>query len=147
MSEDKSIQIVLENDELEAAQASARTAGVDFEIQPKSQFIDPVSIILVAGGVWAIGVFVVELLDRRHGGIIIDLRPSAQQLVRRDRSVPYGWALVIAVDGTVSINVHDAPKSASERLIGEIIQGVLKSASDVAAAAAKAIGADKVKQN
>jgi hypothetical protein len=147
MSEDKFIQIALENEEVEAAQASARIAGIDLEIQPKSQILDPITIILVGTGAVALGKFVVDLIDRLHGGIVVDLRPSAKQLVRRDRSVPYGWALVIAADGSVSINVHDAPKGAAERLISDVIKGVLKSASEVASAATKALGADKVKQN
>jgi len=145
MTEDKSILIAVDPQDLEAAQDLARAAKVDMEVQPKSQFLDPLSIILISGGVAAIAKFTADLIDRFHGGIVVDLRPSAKQLVRRDKSVPYGWALVIAADGKVEINVHDAPKDALERWVSDIIQGVLKNTKDVAEAAAKTFGKDKVK--
>jgi hypothetical protein len=54
--------------------------------------------------------------------------------------------VVVAADGQkVDINVKDAPKDAAERWVEDIINGVVKSASDVADSAAKAFGKDKVK--
>lgn len=44
------------------------------------------------------------------------------------------------------MEIKDAPKLATERLIESIISGVLKSASDVAEAAKEAVGADKVEE-
>jgi hypothetical protein len=147
MPEEKSFHIVIERDELDDVQTVARSTGVDLQIQPKPQVIDPFTAVLVGGGVLLVAKFVVDLMDRLRGGIVIDLRPNAKELVRRDRDVPYGWALVRAADGTVSVNVHDAPRDASERLIGQIIDGVLKSAAEVAKEATKSFGQEKVKQS
>jgi hypothetical protein len=104
-------------------------------------------VVLVAGGALLVGKFVVDLIDRLRGGVVIDLRPDATNFVSRNRDVPYGWAVVRAAGGTVSINVHDAPKDASERLLGMIIDGVIKSAGEVAEEAVKSLGADKVEQD
>ena len=145
MVEEKSIRILLEPEELEQAQEAARAARVDLQIEPRPQILPAVAAVLVAGGVLAVGKFIVDLIDKLRGGVVIDLRPDATNFVSRSRDVPYGWAVVRAADGTVQINVHDAPKDASERLLGMIIDGVIKSAADVAKEAAKVLGAGNVK--
>jgi len=145
MDQNTSIQIALSQEDLALVQESARAAKVNLEVQPKSQLVDPLSIILIAGGVVAVAKFTVDLFDRLHGGVVVDLRPTAKQLIRRDKSVPYGWAMVIASDGKVEINVHDAPKDAMERWVSDIIQGVLKNAKDAGDAAKKAFGQQNVK--
>jgi hypothetical protein len=147
MTQEKSIQIAIDQGDLEAFQTLARHHKVDLEVEPKPQILDPISIILIGGGVIAVTKFTVDLIDKYRGGIIVDLRPSAKRLVSRDKSVPAGWALVVAADGKINIDVKDAPKDALERWVSEIIQGVLKNAKDVAAAAAKAFGDDKVKSD
>ena len=144
MSKEISIQIALAAEDLQAAQELARAAKLNLQVQPKSQFIDPLSIILIAGGAVAVVKFTADLIDRFHGGIIVDVRPSAKELIKRDKSVPYGWALVIAADGKVEINVHDAPKDAMERWVSEIVEGVLKNVKDVGESAAKAFGKGNV---
>jgi hypothetical protein len=145
MTEEKSISIAIDQGDLEAVQELARKAKADLQVEPKSQILDPISIILIGGGVIAVTKFTTDLIDKYRGGIIVDVRPSAAHLVSRDKSVPFGWALVIAADGKINIDVKDAPKDALERWVSDIIQGVLKNAKDVAASAGKAFGDDKVK--
>jgi len=147
MSEERSIRVLLDPEELEQAQAAARTARVDLQTEPRPEILPAIAIVLIAGGALAVGKFVVDLIDRLKGGVVIDLRPGAEHFVSRNRDVPYGWAVVRAADGTVHIDVHDSPKDASERLLGMIVEGVIKSASEVAKEAAKALGSDKVKQD
>jgi hypothetical protein len=147
MAEEKSIRILLEPDELEQAQLAARAVHVDLQTEPRPEIIPAIAVVLVAGGALLVGKFVVDLIDRLRGGVVIDLRPDATNFVSRNRDVPYGWAVVRAAGGTVSINVHDAPKDASERLLGMIIDGVIKSAGEVAEEAVKSLGADKVEQD
>jgi hypothetical protein len=147
MPEDKSIRIVLDPDDMQGAQDAARSIGVDLTVEAEPQLIPAVVAVLIAGGALAVAHFVVDLVDRLHGGIIIDLRPNAEAFVTRNRDVPYGWAVVRAADGTVSINVHDAPKDATERLITSIVNNVFDSATELAKAAAKELGPDRVKHN
>lgn len=147
MNENTEIRIVLEEDELGYAQAAARKWKVDLEIVAEPQVIEPVTAILVAGGALLVGKFVVDLIDRLRGGVLIDLRPDAKDFIKRRRGVPYGWALIRSADGKeVKIETHDAPKDAAERLLGQIIEGVLKSATEIAKVAREALGDDKVQE-
>jgi hypothetical protein len=145
MNKDKSIRVVLDPEEMQAAQDAARAAGLDLQIEQRPHILPAVTLVLMGGGALLAAKFVVDLVDRLRGGIVIDARPDATELVRRNRDVPYGWALVLAADGSVSINVHDSPKDASERLIQAIIDGVFKTAEDVTKEAGKTLGGDKVK--
>jgi hypothetical protein len=147
MAEEKSLQIVIENDELEDAQAIARTSGVDLQIQPKPQLLDPFTWILIIGTGAYVAKFVADLRDRARGGIVIDLRPNANPFIRREHELPQGWVVIRAADGTVKVDTRDAPKDASERLLAQMIDGPLKSAADVAKEAAKAFGLDKVQES
>lgn len=145
MPDDRSISILLIDEDLGTAQELARTMRVDLQILPKAQMIDPFTAILIGGGILLTGKFVVDLIDRLRGGVVIDLRPAAHYLVRRDRSLPYGWVVVEAPDGqSVKIETRDAPKDAAERLLSTIINGTLKTAQDVAKNAKEVLGEDKV---
>jgi hypothetical protein len=114
--------------------------------EPKAQALDPLSAVLIAGGVLAIAKFVIDIIDRLKGGVIIDQTQPGPVIVKRDGNVPYGWAVVIAKGGAVSIEVRDAPKDAAERLLSQIIEGVFENAAEVAKAAGEALGADRVKE-
>ena len=141
----KQIRILFDNEqELADAKRTALQLQVDFQVEPKSQFVDPVTAVLIGGGALLLGKFVVDLIEQIKGGVLVDLRPGAKALVTRTKEMPYGWVTVIARDGTVKIEVRDAPKDASERLIGQIIEGGLKSAKEVATAAVEALGKGKV---
>jgi len=147
MNQEKSVRILLEKEELGPAQQLARATPLNLQIEGTPQILDPFTAILVAGGVIAISKFVVDLIDKMRGGVTIDLTPTATYFVRRERAVPYGWAIIKAADGkSVSIETHDAPKDASERLLHDIIDGVLKNSGDIAKAATAALGASKVRQ-
>src|SRR5262249_37062683 len=101
--------------------------------------------VLTGAGIMAAH-FIVDLIEKRRGGLVIDLKPGAKNLVRRDRSVPFGWAVIRSADGVnVKIETHDAPKDASERLVGQIIDGVVKDSKAIVEAAEKLLGPGKVK--
>jgi hypothetical protein len=144
-SSEKSISIGIDNEDLKVAQEFAIEAGAELQLDTKLQFGDPVSIVLIAGGIMAVTKVTFDLIDKYRGGMIVDLRPSAEQLVRRDKSVTAGVALVITDDRKVRIEVKDAPKDALERWVSEIIRGVLKTAKDVTDSASKEFGEEKVK--
>lgn len=148
MANTRSISILLNDEDLGAAQELARTAGVDLQILPKPQVVEPVTAILVGGGIVLTVKFVADLIDRFRGGVVVDLRPDAQYFVRRDRSVPYGWAVIVAADGkSVRIETRDAPVDAGERLLKAIIDGTLKTSEEIAKAAKDSYGAGKVQES
>ena len=144
MAEHSSVRIEILPEELGDAQQLAATSRVDVTVVSEPQIVEPITALLVAGGVLTVAKFVVDLIDRLLGGVVIDLRADARSLVARDRAVPYGWAIVVATDGRVKLETHDAPKDAAERLISQIISGVLNSAKDIAKAGKQELGEGKV---
>lgn len=145
MTASREIRIRLEDELVNTAQQAAREARVDISLEAKPEVLDPFTVVVVGGGALLIGKFVVDLWDRLRGGMIIDLRPGASELVQRDSSIPAGFVVIFAADGGgVKIEVHDAPKDASERLLEKIIDGTLSSATEIAKEAAKVVGAGKV---
>lgn len=140
------VQIIVPDAELENAQQLARSAGLDAQIQPKAQLADPFSWILIGGAVLATATFIRDLVERSRGGLVIDLGRGGSERTRRQREVPFGWVLIFSPDGKeVSIEVHDAPKDTTERLLSEIVSGGYKTAVDIAEAARKILPSNKVK--
>ena len=137
---------LLSEEQLGAAREAADTASLPFRIEPKTQVIDPISWIIIGGGALLAGKFVVDLCARLKGGVLIDLRADASKVVRRDKDIPAGWAIVLAVDGTVEIEVHGAAEDSAERLLSKIIDGGFNTVKDVASEAVKELGPAKVKE-
>jgi hypothetical protein len=140
------VQIIVPEAELGNAQELARKGGLDAQVQPKAQFVDPFSWILIGGAVIATTTFIRDLVERSKGGLVIDLSSSGSDRIRRNREVPSGWVVILSPDGKdVSIEVHDAPKDTIERLLSEIVSGGYKTAADIAKAARSVLPTDKVK--
>jgi hypothetical protein len=104
---------------------------------------EPVTAILISGGVLALGKFALDWWDRLRGGLVIDLRPGAEDNLYRDRDVPVGFVVTFLADGKVTIDTKDLPKDAAERLLGQIISGAFGTVKAAAGAATDA-GADHV---
>jgi hypothetical protein len=138
---------VEDNDDLSAAEDAAAAIGVEItfvqappgpDIEPQ---IAPIVAVAIGAGALAGAKFIVDWWERRKGGLIIDLRPTALDTFRRDRNVPWGYVITFPVQGgEVKVETKDAPKDAVERWISEVIAGAFKSAADVANAAAKVFG-------
>jgi len=70
----------------------------------------------------------------------------SERTVYRDRDVPWGYVVVFPADGgKVTVETKDAPKDATERLIGQVVSGVLGSADAVKAAVKELLGEGKAK--
>jgi hypothetical protein len=102
--------------------------------------LDPVSMALLVGAALAFGKFIVSVLDRRRGGMRIDLG-TVPPSVERSKGVPFGFIVIFTADGKVEIKAADEPKDALERMITEAIKlpatvtaatvkGVLEAAKD-----------------
>jgi hypothetical protein len=140
------LRIGLEKEgELGAVVQSAQSAQLNLRVETKPQVFDPFTWIAITGGSLLVAKFLVDLCDKLNGGVLIDLRPSASRVVHREKEIPFGWAVMIAVDGTVRIQVHDAPKDAAERLLNNIIKTEFSTVKDVASEAVKELGPTKVK--
>lgn len=145
-NEEVQVQIVVPEGELGNAQELARRAGLDAQVQPKLQIADPFTWILIGGAALATAVFIRDLVERAKGGVVINLNATGSAKIDRNKQVPYGWVLIVSPDGKdVSIEVHDAPKDTTERLLSEIISGGYKTAADIIEEARKVLPAGKVK--
>lgn len=137
-----------DDDDLRAAHDTAKAQKVDFrEVVPplKPEVIEPVSAIIVGA---LAAKFIVDWWDRRKGGLVIDLRPKAEDEIYRNPDVPFGYVIIFAPEGgKVTVEVKDAPKDAWERLVSDVIEGAFGSVSAVAEAAGKVVGTDKVKRD
>ena len=155
MNETVEIRIRIDDDDdLTAAHETATsTPGVDIqEAQAPTgdgfeEQIAPIAAVLIGAGVLAAAKFIVDWWEKRKGGLVIDQRPGAADMISRDKDVPWGYVVLFAAEGgEVKVETKDAPKDAVERWISEVISGTLKSVTDIATAAAKSIGGDKVKE-
>lgn len=99
---------------------------------PGPQFVDPVTAVLVAAGVLAAAKFVMDWWERRKGGVVIDMRSDRSDNIYRDKDLPAGYVLIFPADGgDVKVEVKDFPKDATERLLSDVISGVLGTAEAV----------------
>jgi hypothetical protein len=144
MPETKEIRILLEEAELGPAVELAQTSPLDYRIEAKAQVIDPITAVLIGGGVLMVAKFVFDVFDKLKGGVVVDLRQQPLA-IKRNKQLPAGWVLVLAADGTVSIETHDAPKDTSERLLAGLIEGALGTAKEVASRATELFGVEHVK--
>lgn len=132
---------------LEAAEARGDVTAevVSTERHGMGSQIEPVSAMLIGAGIIAAGKFIVDWWDKVRGGLVIDQRREADDLIYRDKDVPYGWLLAFPADGgAVKVEVKDAPKDAVERWISEVISGAFGTFGQLAEAAKSAVGDDKV---
>lgn len=100
--------------------------------------LDPLTMVVLVGAALAFGKFIVSVLDRRRGGMRIDLG-TVPPSVERSKGVPFGVIVILTVDGNVEIKAVDEPKDALERMITETIRlpvtitaAAVKSALDAA---------------
>jgi hypothetical protein len=140
-----------DEDDLSAAHDSASSVGIQIReaqappgpgLEPE---IAPIVGVLIGAGALAGAKFILDWWEKRRGGLVIDLRPSATDNIFRDRDVPWGYVVLFPADGgEVKVETKDAPKDTVERWISEVISGTFKSATDLAKAAANALGKDRV---
>jgi hypothetical protein len=82
--------------------------------------LDPITMVVLVGAGLSFGKFIISVLDKRKGGMYIDLG-TAPPTVERSKEVPFGVIVILTVDGNVEIRTLDEPKDALERMITEAI--------------------------
>lgn len=112
--------------------------------KPRPEF-DPITALLIGGAALAIARFTVGWLERRRGGVVVDLRPGAESEIRRSTDLPYGWLLIFPRDnGALRLEVKDEPKDWTERILEKIIDGTLGTVHDIAAMAKERLKGDQI---
>lgn len=138
------LTVVIQPEDLEWLQSVAADGGVDVVPINERSFIDGASTAaLLLGTSAAVGAVAFQI-DQRKGGQVFDLRPGAERLAYRTSDVIYGIVLVIAPDGTTTVEVRE-PRGMFGQVI-DALRAVLGDAigqsADVAKAAVTA-GIDK----
>jgi len=119
-------------EELEELRQIAQEHGVSLEVDEEEGFVDPATLtVLLLGASLAVAT-VAYLFDQRRGGQVIDLRPGADPIARRDRGLIYGLILLVAVDGKVEVSVEE-PKG----MFGQVIEALKAVLGDLLGATAK----------
>lgn len=76
-----------------------------------------------------------HFIDARKGGQVIDLRPGALATFYRSPDIIYGLVIILAVDGTVTVEVKE-PKGS----FGTVIEALRQLTAGIAEATIEAIG-------
>lgn len=131
----------VDSDDLEYLKEVAEENGVTIEVSEEEGFtiVGEIAVLLI-GASLAVAT-VAYLLDARRGGQVVDLRPAADPIARRDKGVQHGLVLLIAVDGKVTVEVHepremfgiviDALKDVMKDLVGASAAATAAKAKDV----------------
>lgn len=143
MAEDVTIRLGVPAQGVPDVTAAAEGQAVDLQVEANTHVLDPITWVLLGGGVVALVKITSDLIERRRGGVIIDLRPGATRELRRSQDAPAGWVFVFAADGTVKIETRDAPRDAMERLLTSMTSGVIKGAIEINEAAINELGPGK----
>lgn len=124
MADDGSYEVlILDEQDLDYLQKIAIEHDVTLTELPR-RALEPIATVSVAlaGAGFAVAT-VLHLMERRKGGQVIDLRPTATRLMYRSSDVLYGLVVLIALDGTVTVEVHE-PKGmfgpVNELIIGSL---------------------------
>jgi len=82
---------------------------------------DPLTAMVVVGGVTSLAHLIVSLIDRWRGGTVVD-QTGGKPDVRRDNNLPLGWMLILAKDGEVRLEAKDIPRDGLERIVEKVLQ-------------------------
>ena len=134
--------IVIDRDDLSAVREIAATNDVELTALPTSAF-EPITTIalLLTGSALAIST-VAYLIDKRKGGQVIDLRPGTPKPFYRTSDVVYGLVLIVAMDGTVTVEVKE-PKGMFGVVV-EALQGMTASLAEVSIEAIAALAKSRL---
>lgn len=151
MSSTERLRLRVDDDD-DLAAAYAASEGTDVEVREVTaepsggleQQIEPVTAVLIGAGVVAATKMLMDWWDRRRGGLVIDLRPDEPDMFYRDPDIAYGYVVTIPAEGgTVTVDVKNLP-DAAEKWVSDVVTSAFTTASEAAAAARAAVGAERV---
>lgn len=81
---------------------------------------DPVTGTLIIAGLTVGGKIVIRLWREFKGGTVIDLTRLPIE-ISRNKALDYGYLMIIAKDGSVTVEAKDEPEDALERIVKEAL--------------------------
>jgi hypothetical protein len=116
------LDAVVSASELETAVEELRGEDLNVRFQTeRGNFVEPVTGTLVVVGVIAGGKFVMRVIREARGGTVIDMTKTPVE-ISRNKNLDYGYFVIIAKDGSVTVEAKDEPKDALERMITEALK-------------------------
>ena len=113
-----------------------KSDDLDVTFEDQLDNVDPVTGAVIIAGALVAGKFLLRLWREYHGGTVIDLTRSPVD-ISRNGNLPYGFFMVIAKDGSVTVDPKDEPTDALERMATAVLKlgvdatvGALKEAVD-----------------
>lgn len=112
--------ILVEDREVDFARETAASLNVSVhELDIRS--VEPLTTgtLVLVGGSLAVAT-AIRLIEERRGGQVIDLRPNSSKTFYRSKDVIYGLVIVLAVDGSITIDIKE-PRGA----LGEVLDAII----------------------
>jgi hypothetical protein len=130
--------------DVEEIRKAAESEGVQLEEPPRRELEPVTTVVLILIGTAVAVAAVMSFIERRKGGQVIDLRPGAPSIAYRDKGVTYGLVVILAADGTVTVEVKQ-PKDMFVQVVEALVKSLLDlgttaSAGAIAASASVAVG-------
>ena len=101
------------------AEIAAEDAGLRYDTSREN--LDPITAAVVIGGGLALGKFLLRLWNEIQGGTVIDVRETPIK-IDRSRDLAFGYFMVVAKDGSVTIETKDEPESSIERMVESVLK-------------------------
>ena len=127
--------VAIDPDDYASVVEMAGSEGVGVERLEGRNLVDPASISVILIGSSLAVATVASLIDQRRGGQVFDMRPDASRPAYRSKEITYGYVLVIATDGSVSVEVKE-PKGMFGQVL-DTIASIVKDSMGSSAAATK----------
>jgi hypothetical protein len=129
--------LVLDQEEADFVRRTAAEHEVAIDEVPAAGIEPVLTVTVVLLGTAAAVAAVIDLVERRRGGQVIDLRPGAAKVFFRSPDVSYGLVVIRAADGgAVKVEVKE-PKG----MFGQVVESLTGLLGDLAGAKSDAVAA------
>jgi hypothetical protein len=127
-------QLTIQLTGIDAAEAEKAIEGLEIEPEGELENLGILEGIVLIGAAIAAGKFVIRLWREYRGGTVIDLTKKPPD-VRRDSDLDWGFFMIIAEDGKITVEGKGEPEDSLERMV----TSVLKIAAGATVDAVKAV--------
>lgn len=154
--DERSLIVVVELEDVEYVRGLAAEHGLRVD-EVHVRGLEPVSTVALAllGGMTVVSL-VSHVIEEHKGGQVIDLRPSSPRLFYRTKDLIFGLVVILAQDGTVTVEVKEprgtfgqvleALKSLTVELAGSSLKEVAHAAQQQVGDAASVTTAPEITQ-
>ena len=137
------VRVHLQDEDVGPATQLVEAANINYEIEPKAQVVDPVTIMAISAGTTLLAGALAQIIAKFRGGTVIDLRTRPPE-IKRSSAVDPGVVVILVRNGSVKIERHSVPKDGLDRLLAAILASSSDDAKDVGSKALELLGPEHV---